>query len=79
MSPDAFGRHVAAVAGLRRVGGIHSLRHAHASHLLANGVPVAVVAKRLCDTQAVIEQTYAHWIRDADERAAAVWAAVARP
>ncbi len=83
MSPgqvgDAFGRHVAAVPGLRRVGGIHSLRHAHASHLLANGVPVAVVAKRLGDTQAVVERTYAHWIHDADERAAAVWAQVARP
>ena len=42
--------------------------------LLGNGVPVATVAKRLGDTIAVIEQTYVHWIQDADERAAAAWA-----
>jgi integrase len=70
---DAFSRHVAAVKGLRRPGGIHCLRHSHASLLLANGEPVAVVAKRLGDTIAVVEKTYSHWIKEADERAAASW------
>lgn len=72
---EAFDRHVDAVEGLRRVGEIHCLRHSHASHLLAAGVPVATVAKRLGDTIAVIEKTYAHWIQGADEQSAATWAA----
>jgi integrase len=71
---DAFTRHVAAVKGLRRPGGIHCLRHTHASLLLANGEPIGVVAKRLGDTIAVVERTYSHWIKNADERAAAAWA-----
>jgi integrase len=74
----AYDRHVSAVDGLRRPGGIHSLRHTHASLLLAEGVTVTTVAKRLGDTIAVVETTYAHWIQAADERAAAAWAKAAR-
>jgi integrase len=48
-SPDRLGARV--VELMRKVGlqgvSLHSLRHSHASILLSNGVPVAVVSQRL--------------------------------
>jgi len=74
----AYDRHVSAVDGLRRPGGVHTLRHTHATLLLAAGEPIATVAKRLGDTIAVVEQTYAHWVQDADAHAATAWAKAVR-
>jgi integrase len=47
---------------------IHSLRHAHASLLLANGVPVPAVSKRLGHTSAsVTMEVYAHATKDSED------------
>jgi integrase len=60
-------RKVAGIPGAR----IHDLRHAHATHLLRNGVPIATVSKRL--GHASIQTTltvYAHALPSDDEIAA---------
>jgi len=49
---------------------IHDLRHAHASWLLSDGVPVHVVADRLGHDPAVLLRTYAHLMTHAAEAAA---------
>ena len=56
---------------------VHGLRHGQASLMLAAGVPMAVVSKRLGhSTVAVTSDTYSHLLagvgRDAAERAAAL-------
>lgn len=52
---------------------IHSLRHTNASLLIANGVNVATVSKRLGHSStATTTKTYIHAIRSADEAAAEV-------
>ncbi len=63
-------------AGLRRVR-THDLRHGQASLMLAAGVPMAVVSKRLGhSTISITSDTYSHLLegvgRDAAERAAAL-------
>lgn len=40
----------------------HTLRHTHASRLLADGVDPAEVAKRIGDRIETVMRTYAHWI-----------------
>lgn len=46
----------------------HTLRHTHASILLAKGIDVAVVADRLGNTPNVIWETYAHVIKESKSR-----------
>jgi integrase len=46
----------------------HDWRHTIASHMIRNGVPLAVVADTLGDTIQTIERVYAHEIRSAQER-----------
>jgi integrase len=47
---------------------IHSLRHAHASLLIANGVPVTAVSKRLGHTSPQITlSVYSHATKDSDQ------------
>lgn len=65
-----------AAAGLRRVR-LHDLRHGQASLMLAAGVPIAVVSKRLGhSTITITSDTYSHLLagvgRDAAERANAL-------
>ncbi len=49
----------------------HGLRHQHASLLIAQGVDLAVVSKRLGHSSiAIADDLYAHLLRDADLRAA---------
>jgi integrase len=75
-SPDRLGARV--VKMMRKVGlqgvSLHSLRHSHASSLLSNGVPIAVVSERLGHAdQNVTLSIYSHAL-PADTRAAAkVW------
>ncbi len=71
----AFGDLVRA-AGLRPVR-VHDLRHGHASVMLAAGVPLAVVSKRLGHSSvSITADTYSHLLegvgRDAAEAAAAL-------
>jgi len=52
---------------------LHSLRHTHASTLLANGVDVLTVSRRLGHaTPTITLSVYAHLIHGSDEKAAAV-------
>ncbi|HEY1754190.1 MAG TPA: tyrosine-type recombinase/integrase [Bryobacteraceae bacterium] len=75
-SPDRLGARV--VELMRKVGlqgvSLHSLRHSHASILLSNGVPVAVVSQRLGHAdQNITLSIYSHAL-PADSRAAAkIW------
>ncbi len=43
----------------------HTLRHTHASRLLAAGVDPTEVAKRIGDKSETVMRTYAHWINTA--------------
>jgi integrase len=49
---------------------LHDLRHTNATLLLEAGLPVHVVAQRLGHSSTVLLSTYAHVLRNADERAA---------
>jgi integrase len=49
----------------------HTLRHTHASRLLADGVDPAEVAKRLGDRIETVMRVYAHWIPTAGRYTAA--------
>jgi len=52
---------------------LHDLRHAHATQLLAAGVPVRTVSGRLGHANAVTTlNVYAHVLEESDERAARV-------
>jgi integrase len=46
----------------------HDLRHHHASLLLSNGVSPALVAERLGHDLATLLKTYAHVIRNDEDR-----------
>ena len=68
-------------AALRKAAGIasgslHVLRHTHATHLLAAGVPVHVVAARIGDTPATVMAVYAHLLPTSDADAASRVAAL---
>ena len=51
--------------------GPHGLRHTHATHLLADGMDLAVVAARLGHTPATLAKRYAHVIRGRSRAAGA--------
>ena len=52
---------------------LHDLRHAHATQLLAAGVPVRTVSGRLGHASAMTTMdVYAHFLEESDERAASV-------
>jgi integrase len=53
---------------------LHSLRHTHTSHLLANGVPLPVVSARLGHSSIrTTQEIYAHMIHGQDDEAAKKW------
>jgi integrase len=53
---------------------LHSLRHTHTSHLLADGVPLPVVSARLGHSSIrTTQEIYAHMITGQDDEAAAKW------
>ena len=47
--------------------GLHKLRHLYASQLLDAGAPLKRVAKRLGDTEKVVQEVYAHNLPEDDE------------
>jgi integrase len=52
---------------------LHHLRHYHATQLIAAGVPVTTVSKRLGHTStSVTLNTYGHWLPERDREAADV-------
>lgn len=59
---------------LPRGASLHSLRHTHGSHLLAAGVPLTDVSKRLGHSSPhVTAMIYAHALEGRDDLAAKVW------
>ena len=60
--------------GLPKGASLHSLRHSHGSHLVANGVPLPVVAERLGHSSVrTTADVYAHALRGQDDEAAQRW------
>ena len=60
-----------AALGITPARGFHALRHTHASQLLANGVPIAEVSKRLGHASpAITLEVYTSWIPGNDEKIA---------
>lgn len=59
-------------AGIDPAVTFHKLRHYVATEMISEGVDYATVAARLGNSQATVRQTYAHWSRQADEKAVAV-------
>ena len=75
-SPDRLGARV--VELMRKVGlegvSLHSLRHSHASSLLSNGVPIAVVSERLGHRdQNITLSIYSHALPADTKAAAKIW------
>jgi integrase len=53
---------------------LHTLRHTHGSHMLANGVPLPVVSERLGHSSVrVTADVYSHAIHGQDDEAALKW------
>ena len=50
--------------GIEKVGGIHSLRHAYATHQLENGLPVHKLQKQLGHQDLRSTMRYLHWVPD---------------
>jgi integrase len=71
-------RRLARRAGLKGVG-LHTLRHSHASIMLANGAPLAAVSKRLGhrDTHTTA-RVYSHALPSDEEKLADLWDAIKR-
>jgi integrase len=66
-------RDLARRAGLKGAS-LHTLRHTHASTLLANGVPIANVSKRLGHRDShTTAKIYQHALPDTDQDVAAAW------
>ena len=65
--------------GLPKGANLHSLRHSHGSHLVANGVPMPVVSERLGHSSVrTTADVYAHALRGQDDEAALRWDAFQR-
>lgn len=62
-------------AGFTKSPGVHSLRHSHASHLLASGMPMHEVSRRLGHSSlAVTDAVYAHIVPSRQATASAAMA-----
>jgi integrase len=60
--------------GLPKGASLHSLRHSHGSHLVADGVPLPVVSERLGHSSVrTTADVYAHALRGQDDDAAMRW------
>jgi integrase len=60
--------------GLPKGASLHSLRHSHGSHLIADGVPLPVVAERLGHSSIrTTVDVYTHALRGQDDDAARRW------
>jgi site-specific recombinase XerD len=54
-------------AGVDKVGGIHSLRHAYATHQLEQGLPVHQLQHQLGHRQLTTTLRYVHWVASYDQ------------
>jgi integrase len=63
-------RRAKAKAGIDKVGGIHSLRHAYATHQLDKGLPVHQLQRLLGHRDVRTTMRYVHWIPSAQQGAA---------
>ena len=76
LKPDSVTAKACAVArkaGLKGIG-LHSLRHSHGSQLLAAGVPLPTVSKRLRHSSvAVTASVYSHPFTRDEIAAAEIW------
>ena len=60
--------------GLPKGASLHSLRHSHGSHLVADGVPLPVVSERLGHSSIrTTADVYTHVLRGQDDDAARRW------
>jgi integrase len=60
--------------GFPKGASLHSLRHSHGSHLVAEGVPLPVVAERLGHSSVrTTADVYTHALRGQDDEAARRW------
>ena len=50
--------------GIEKVGGIHSLRHAYATHQLAAGMSIHILQRQLGHTNIQTTTRYLHWVTD---------------
>jgi integrase len=77
LKPDSVSASVSALCRrlkLPKGVSLHSLRHTHTSHLLANGVPLPVVSARLGHSSVrVTAEIYSHMINGQDDDAAKRW------
>jgi integrase len=78
---DSVWRQAVSSAGLPKGTGMHALRHAYASLLIAGGESVKVVSERLGHTNAAMTlNTYSHLFPDTEEKTRkAIDAAFATP
>jgi site-specific recombinase XerD len=67
-----------AAADIHKIGGIHSLRHAYATHQLEDGMPVHQLQQMLGHTDVRTTMRYVHWIHNYREGREAVTDLVAR-
>lgn len=56
-------------AGVSKVGGIHSLRHAYATHQLEAGLPIHQLQRLLGHTNLQSTMRYVHWVPDKQRNA----------
>lgn len=74
-APDGFTREWATTmkaAGMAQVT-FHSLRHTHASHLIASGLDILTISRRLGHANPTITlNVYGHLITNTDDRAAQI-------
>jgi integrase len=78
LGPPAVTRRFATLRAAAKIrpGRLHDLRHSHATHLLASGVPVGTVSARLGHSSPVVTLTvYAHVIPNSDKAAVEALAA----
>jgi integrase/recombinase XerD len=54
--------HAKRTAGITKVGGIHSLRHAYATHQLAAGMPIHILKQQLGHKDIHTTLRYVHWV-----------------
>jgi integrase len=76
LKPDTLTAKVCLLAGKAGLSGssLHTLRHSHGSQLLANGVPLPVVSKRLGHSSVYVTATvYSHALTNDELAAADVW------